>query len=792
MPIETLNAERKNCLDIAISRDHREVIKVLLRDKNWHKLIRLHAFDDSATNEKLLVLPQEIKDSLMSQENPQLNILFEKKMYDVILIILDNCKNEDNYNFEKLDPPLKDIKKHPLMLMAQSGQETLLKHPTVQKLLGLKWRFLPRITFYSNILFYLVFLVIFTVYSLKLSNHINQNYKKIFNNSNSSVNTNQNFKMHKNFSFLIKNMYGSYDEFDDVSIKSFLSIFLLIIIVLSLAKNLLQGLLIDCLAYFNSIENIFEIATYILAMISILSNDFSTKLTCGSVAILLSFIVFTFLIQKLKGFGLYVLAFRRTLHNSAKFFPIFLIVFIGFNLSFRLQTQFAISNKNVTEGGLILKTFIMVLGGIETGELGLAENTIVNFIIYFLFISIICVILVNLFVGIAVGEITTVLDEADVQQISMRIIFVLKVQESLKPFIKGPLTKKYLNLQFDSYTYDNEYKFIKLQDKIVRCLKNKFSSVEPSVELIDPQQRLEESMIELTRSTNSDLRSIRENLSHQIEEVEHKLSNSQQRIEDCLVEMTCRTTTNFESTKEDSSNSIGLVEIKLDDLTAQSFINFFDLRNLIKLGFGSIKQSFKSLFYNLELKFTTHLTRIETKIDELIGINTTNQQLTNNQFLNEKTSLTQLFEQMNYVSHSLERLMEKFNELESFQTQHVERDSKINSLLVETIDKINEQNSIIANMPKSQNRIYEDELKESLIFQQSLKDTKKPDSMSPKIQKMVRDFDKKSSKEKLAKKDDFSPRSSKSNDGSPFSEATDDVGSSRSDVSKENTKIIKR
>ena len=53
--------------------------------------------------------------------------MFQKKMWDSIMIILDNCNENDNYDFEKLDPPLKDISAHPLMLLAQSGQETLLK-----------------------------------------------------------------------------------------------------------------------------------------------------------------------------------------------------------------------------------------------------------------------------------------------------------------------------------------------------------------------------------------------------------------------------------------------------------------------------------------------------------------------------------------------------------------------------------------------------------------------------------------------------------------------------------------
>jgi ankyrin repeat protein len=37
--IDVLNSQKKNCLDIAISQSHREVIRVLLQDPNWFKLI---------------------------------------------------------------------------------------------------------------------------------------------------------------------------------------------------------------------------------------------------------------------------------------------------------------------------------------------------------------------------------------------------------------------------------------------------------------------------------------------------------------------------------------------------------------------------------------------------------------------------------------------------------------------------------------------------------------------------------------------------------------------------------
>ncbi len=61
--------------------------------------------------------------------------------------------------------------------------------------------------------------------------------------------------------------------------------------------------------------------------------------------------------------------------------------------------------------------------------MGVKDHSI-NYITYILFIGIMSVIILNLLVGIAVGEIKQTLDEADIQQISMRIMFVLKVISS--------------------------------------------------------------------------------------------------------------------------------------------------------------------------------------------------------------------------------------------------------------------------------------------------------------------------------------------------------------------------
>ena len=67
-----------------------------------------------------------------------------------------------------------------------------------------------------------------------------------------------------------------------------------------------------------------------------------------------------------------------------------------------------------------------MLGNFNNDEMGL-KNSILNYALYLSFICIMCIIILNLLVGIAVGELTKTLYTADIQQISMRILFVLKV-----------------------------------------------------------------------------------------------------------------------------------------------------------------------------------------------------------------------------------------------------------------------------------------------------------------------------------------------------------------------------
>jgi ankyrin repeat protein len=196
--IDKLDDQKQNCLDIAISREHREVIRVLLNDPNWSKLFRINTLDDiqESTNVNDLSIVvignederklstneddtddedkykiQKTHDNTKYIENPQLVALYEHKMWDMLKIVLDNCVSEERVDLTKIDPPGRTINNHPLMLIARSGQEALLKHETTRVLLQLKWRYIPRSAFYFNLLFYMIFMLFFSLYCIEISNY---------------------------------------------------------------------------------------------------------------------------------------------------------------------------------------------------------------------------------------------------------------------------------------------------------------------------------------------------------------------------------------------------------------------------------------------------------------------------------------------------------------------------------------------------------------------------------------------------------------------------------------------
>jgi len=175
--------------------------------------------------------------------------------------------------------------------------------------------------------------------------------------------------------------------------------------------------------FFINFKNSIEICNYVCVLVCVNSPDYSTQSAYGSVAVCLSFIVFPLYLQKLKLFGVYVLALIKVVSTSIKFLPIFFILLTGFILTFTMRKSFGVSftdEMNHFEY-TATKTLAMVLGDFETISMGLFPHEFINFFVYILFLFLMCIIMLNLFVGIAVSDIGVVLNEADIRHLTLKV-----------------------------------------------------------------------------------------------------------------------------------------------------------------------------------------------------------------------------------------------------------------------------------------------------------------------------------------------------------------------------------
>ena len=152
----------------------------------------------------------------------------------------------------------------------------------------------------------------------------------------------------------------------------------------------------------------------------------------------------------------------------------------------------------------------MVMGELETDKMGLNSEFYLNFMIYIMFLAIMCTIVLNLFVGIAVGEIKTVLDEAKTSSISMRISFVLKIQSAIDPISKRfNCFKSIFNMTFKSFSSKRDHAIIMWVNGLYLKFMNAISSNEQDVILADPQKRLEEQFVSMSEFTSEQIKGLR-------------------------------------------------------------------------------------------------------------------------------------------------------------------------------------------------------------------------------------------------------------------------------------------
>ncbi|KAL4235703.1 Transient receptor putative cation channel subfamily A member 1 [Mactra antiquata] len=420
------NDQDDTFIDIVIRERHSEVAFAIIRHDRWEEVLGICS--------KEFVTP--------------MNGLVQC-LPDACMAALDRCQTTSNhdqrnpefcvrYNFKYLQCPLRFLKGKDkegmemtpmlaLNTMVRHGRVKCLSHPVSEAFLSMKWRAYGSWFHISNLILYMIFLAFFTclvttcTYGLQPVEVSNDDMKNSSNTLNST-----------NTSSTIRTIV----EVQQCEIKTIqkLSVyFLLIFCSLSMVKEVGQ-LIQQRRNYFRDFTNLLEWILYVTAIIYIvpfLNNTSSTwQWEAGAISVFLAWFNFLLYLQRFDFFGIYVVMFLEILKTLIQVLSVFSILLIAFSMSFYILLNKETNRAFATPALSILKTTMMMfeLDFMATFSEPFTDDDVTTLyfggatlILLVVFILLMPILLMNLLIGLAVGDIESVQKNATLKRLAMQV-----------------------------------------------------------------------------------------------------------------------------------------------------------------------------------------------------------------------------------------------------------------------------------------------------------------------------------------------------------------------------------
>ncbi|CAN7938240.1 unnamed protein product [Ixodes hexagonus] len=462
------NANRKNCLDVAIEEDHRSVVEALLKSPFWKELLQ------NATDSEQNGVHQTPLRSLIRSMPELATLVFEN------CVVVEAASDEDpnkavTYHYQFLDDafasygatddsgdesdsdsgssmPVRKIydeggnvlpgtplysrdfgtlkHNHPLMIMADEKRRALLGHELCKSLLVHKWESYGRYVYYGTMSVYVLFLACLTSFAVGTPAPCPLDFPHF--------NTTCSFISRFNSCAVIGEASdeGLYMQ-TEFARRAKTIIF--IVSVIFLLKELFQ--IYNTRWNYLDLENLSEWSCYVCSLLFVTNFtdcSYSTGVPepwqwqLGVVSVFLSWVLLVIYIRKLPFLGIYVVMFTSVLSTFSQFFMVFFLFIVAFALAFLavFQKQPAFDNP----WKAIMKTTVMMVGEMEYDSL-FNENPLpyetASYILMALFLVLMTIITSNLLVGLAVDDIKVVLEQAELKRLGMQVKLVLTVETML-------------------------------------------------------------------------------------------------------------------------------------------------------------------------------------------------------------------------------------------------------------------------------------------------------------------------------------------------------------------------
>ncbi|KAH7947097.1 hypothetical protein HPB52_007528 [Rhipicephalus sanguineus] len=361
------NANKKNCLDMAIEEEHRDVVEALLKSRFWKELLQnstdseqygthqtplrnlIRTMPDLAT----LVFNSCVTVEAGSDEDPNKSVTYQYQFLDDAFC---GCGADDSGDESDSDSDSPAPGKS-----ANERRRALLGHELCKSLLLHKWESYGRYVYYSTMSIYLLFLGCLTSFAMGTPAPCPLDFPHF--------NTTCSFISRYNTCAVIGEASdeGQYMQ-TDFARKAKIIIFMVSLIFL--LKEVFQ--MYNTRWNYLDLENLSEWSCYVCSLLFVFNFTDCSASTgvpepwqwhLGVVSVFLSWALLVIYIRKLPFLGIYVVMFTNVLSTFCQFFMVFFLFIVAFALTFfaLLQNQAPFD----TPWKAIMKTTVMMVGEIE-------------------------------------------------------------------------------------------------------------------------------------------------------------------------------------------------------------------------------------------------------------------------------------------------------------------------------------------------------------------------------------------------------------------------------------------
>eukprot|EP00730_Choanoeca_flexa_P006098 TRINITY_DN12084_c3_g3_i1.p1 TRINITY_DN12084_c3_g3~~TRINITY_DN12084_c3_g3_i1.p1 ORF type:complete len:1119 (+),score=369.58 TRINITY_DN12084_c3_g3_i1:159-3515(+) len=415
-------------LDWAVLNNHVEVARVIVRHPTWRTALRpsITPAQAEAQGDSSQVGFTPLKRLIVAMPDVALQVLNK-------LMTVEGTADAIDYRVDYDFNPLIDAKAagsasvyDPIYYMMLHKQGDLLLHPVVNALLALKWNKFGGIVFYINFVIYCLF--VFFVTAFVLENDINQP--------------------------------EPWDETSVLSRVSAIGALLIALLNLMVECAQLYSLRLD---YFTG-SNFLDLGAYLSTIImvgyaftnsddgSVVADRWDHAWYAGAIAVFLAWMNLLIYVRRFGSVGIYVLMMTYTLATASKVLAVFGIFIVAFGLSFYIMLQAQQDFRN--PGASLIKSLVMMTGeyefdGIFLGgecaddfdtEAAAATNCLpfddLMYPMMVVFVILMNIVLMNLLIGLAVGDIEQINDHAATNRQLIKAKYIRTAESVLPVWIR--------------------------------------------------------------------------------------------------------------------------------------------------------------------------------------------------------------------------------------------------------------------------------------------------------------------------------------------------------------------